>query len=95
MMRQKWADYFREFDVLLCSVNRVAAFPPDLRNFFKRVLPVNKKEETHPDALLPWVGLTGVAYLPATVAPVGFTPEGSLWGFKSWDHIWKTGHRSI
>jgi amidase len=76
MMRQKWADYFKEFDVLLCPVTRVAAFPHDHKEIIKRVLPINNKEETCLDALLPWVGLTGVSYLPATVAPVGFTAEG-------------------
>ena len=29
MARQKWADFFREYDVLLCPVIRTAAFPHD------------------------------------------------------------------
>ncbi len=76
IMRQKWADYFTDIDVLLCPVTRVAAFPHDHAAIVDRVLPVNNRDETCLDALLPWVGLTCVSYLPATVAPVGFTPEG-------------------
>ena len=76
MMRQKWADYFKDIDVLLCPVTRVAAFPHDHKTILNRVLPINNRDETCLDALLPWVGLTCVSYLPATVAPVGFTPEG-------------------
>jgi amidase len=76
MMRQKWADYFTEIDVLLCPVTRVPAFSHDLTPIPQRVLSVNDREERCQDALLPWVGLTGVSYLPATVAPVGLTPEG-------------------
>jgi Asp-tRNA(Asn)/Glu-tRNA(Gln) amidotransferase A subunit family amidase len=29
MVRQKWADYFKEYDVLLCPAFRIAAFPHD------------------------------------------------------------------
>jgi len=76
MMRQKWADYFDDTDVLLCPVTRVAAFPHDHARIIDRVLPINGRDESCPDALLPWVGLTCVSYLPATIAPVGFTPEG-------------------
>ena len=36
---------------------------------------VNGKELTHPHMLF-WAGLSGVAYLPATAAPAGFTRAG-------------------
>jgi len=76
MMRQKWADYFRDIDVLLCPVSPVAAFPHDQQTILNRTLPINNSDVTCLDALLPWAGLTCVSYLPATVAPVGFTLEG-------------------
>lgn len=76
MMRQKWADYFRDMDILLCPVTRVTSFPHDHKKISARVLPVDGRKETCEDALLPWVGLTGVSYLPATVAPVGFSSQG-------------------
>jgi amidase len=75
ILRQKWADYFEDVDVLLCPVTRVPAFPHDHTEIEKRVLQISKRDEPCLDALLPWVGLATVAYLPATVAPVGLTKD--------------------
>jgi amidase len=75
-LRWAWHDYFKEYDLLLCPVYPVAAHshmhdvPPE-----RRVYRVNGKELTHPHMLF-WAGLTGLAYLPATAAPAGFTPAG-------------------
>ena len=41
----------------------------------KRSYQVNGKTVTHAQLLF-WAGLTGVVYLPATAAPVGFTKSG-------------------
>jgi amidase len=76
IMRQKWADFFEDFDVLLCPVVSVTAFPHDHSEFFDRTLKVNNNEQSYLDALLPWAGLTCVAYLPATVAPAGLARDG-------------------
>ena len=38
MMRQKWADYFKDFDVLLCPAVPVTAFAHDHSDFFERTL---------------------------------------------------------
>ena len=73
MMRQKWADYFKEFDVLLCPAARIAAFPHDHTEFAQRVTRFNDQDMDHGEVLLPWAALTIVTYLPATVAPVGYT----------------------
>ncbi len=75
ILRQKWADYFKDVDVLLCPVTRVPAFPHDHTAIGRRILHINKRDESCLNALLPWVGLATVAYLPATVAPVGFTKD--------------------
>jgi len=75
ILRQKWADYFEDVDVLLCPVTRVPAFPHDHTDIGKRVLHINKRDVPCLDALLPWVGLATVAYLPATIAPVGLTED--------------------
>jgi amidase len=75
-LRWAWHDYFKEYDLLLCPAYPVAAHlhmhdvPPE-----RRVYRVNGKELTHPHMLF-WAGLTGLAYLPATAAPAGFTPAG-------------------
>ncbi|MBI4765478.1 MAG: hypothetical protein HY787_12885 [Deltaproteobacteria bacterium] len=76
MMRQKWADFFENFDALLCPAIPVTAFPHDHSSFFDRVLMVNGAERSYFDTLLAWAGLTGVVYLPATVAPVGPAIDG-------------------
>jgi amidase len=76
MMRQKWADFFQEYDVLLCPAVRIAAFHHDHTEIMKRVTRFNDREIDHGDVLLPWAGLTCVSYLPATVAPVGFSSNG-------------------
>ena len=36
---------------------------------------INGKARTHSEQLF-WSGYSGLAYLPATVAPIGFTPQG-------------------
>ncbi|MBW2623924.1 MAG: amidase [Deltaproteobacteria bacterium] len=76
LMRQKWADFFEDFDVLLCPAIPVTAFPHDHGNFFDRLLVVNGDERSYFDTLLSWAGLTGLVYLPATVAPVGPAADG-------------------
>ena len=41
----------------------------------QRTLVVNGAPRPYLDQLI-WAGLAGVCYLPATAAPVGFTPAG-------------------
>jgi len=76
MMRQKWADFFNECDVLLCPVVPVTAFPHDHSEFFTRTLTVNNKDRPYADTMAAWAGLTCVSYLPATVAPAGLAKNG-------------------
>ncbi|MBW1642403.1 MAG: amidase [Deltaproteobacteria bacterium] len=75
-MRQKWDDYFREIDVLLCPAVRVPAVPHDHTDIAKRLHRFNDQDLSHAEVLMPWAGLTIVSYLPATVAPVGLTKSG-------------------
>ncbi len=76
VMREKWADYFRKYDVLLCPAVRIAAFPHDHTEFLERTTRFNDQYLSHRDVLLPWASLATVAYLPATVVPVGLTSSG-------------------
>jgi amidase len=76
IMRQIWADYFKEFDVLLCPVVPVTAFPHDHTEFFDRTLKVNNKEVPYLETLAAWAGFTGVTYLPSTVIPTGTASNG-------------------
>ncbi|HEX6393621.1 MAG TPA: amidase family protein [Acidimicrobiales bacterium] len=75
-MRSVWEEWFREFDVLLCPVMPMAAFAHDQSGeIISRVVTINGRPRAHIDTLV-WTGLVGVVYLPSTVVPVGFTPEG-------------------
>ncbi len=76
MMRQKWADFFKDFDVLLCPAVPVTAFGHDHSDFFERTLRVNGNEKPYYDTMSAWAGLTCVSYLPATVAPAGLAANG-------------------
>jgi len=75
-LRRQWDAFFQRFDVLLCPVAASAAFPHDQqteRPF--RQIQVNGRAENYNDQLF-WAGLASLAYLPATVAPIGFTEAG-------------------
>ncbi len=75
-MRWRWAEFFGDFDVLLCPTAAGAAFPHDQeRERAERTIPVNGRQEDYNDQLF-WAGLSGVVYLPSTVAPAGLTPAG-------------------
>jgi amidase len=75
-MRSVWSEWFQEFDALLCPVAPMAAFPHDHSGtIIDRSLIINGRSRPHIDTLT-WTGLVGVAYLPSTVAPVGFTRGG-------------------
>jgi len=72
---EAWRRFFERFDLLLCPTLSTAAFkhstvPPNLRT-----LTVNGRDEPFENQLF-WAGLAGVAYLPATVAPIGLTRSG-------------------
>jgi amidase len=75
-MRWSWHEFFKSYDLLLCPVSTIPAFPhvPDVPPI-ERTYMINGKARTHSDQLF-WSGYSGLAYLPATVAPIGFTPQG-------------------
>ena len=73
-MRRKWRSFFERFDAVLLPSLPTTAIPHDhsepkgARRFL-----VDDAERSYFEQLS-WVGLTGVAWLPATVVPVGLTP---------------------
>jgi len=74
-VRLNWREFFDRFDLVLCPPLSSAAFrhssiPPQLRS-----LNVNGHEVPFENQLF-WAGYAGLAYLPATVAPIGLTPGG-------------------
>jgi amidase len=75
--RQKWADFFKEYDVLLSPAVRIAAFPHDHTELSERMTKFNdQKIKNHFAVISPWAALASVVYLPATVAPIGLTSDG-------------------
>lgn len=76
LLRRVWADWFKEFDVLLCPVMPMVAFPHDHEGTIAdRNLTINGEARNHVDTLA-WTGLVRVAYLPSTVVPIGRTSAG-------------------
>ncbi|MBU4002892.1 MAG: amidase [Proteobacteria bacterium] len=76
LIRQNWEDYFRKFDVLLCPVTTIPAHSHDHTDKFSRTIEVNAQTYDYWETTMPWNALAQVAYLPATVAPIGFTSAG-------------------
>jgi len=74
-LRQKWADFFDTYDVLICPPCPVVAMKHDHQHLYDRRLVINNRDRPYMDAVA-WAGLAGVANLPATVLPAGRTPEG-------------------
>ena len=76
VLRETWNRFFGEVDVLLCPVMPRAAIPHDQSGGFNsRKVQIDGAVRSYVDMVV-WCGLTGGAYLPATVVPVGLTDEG-------------------
>ena len=75
-VRLVWAEFFRDVDVLLCPVTLVPAFAHLQKGDWRdRTVEVNGVDRPYVE-LEGWPALIGAAYLPSTVAPVGFTESG-------------------
>lgn len=76
--RQRWAEFFEDFDVLLCPVSPTEPIRHTLSeegsNFLHSTLQ-DHGDRPYSD-LVGWTSLIGSAYLPATVPPVGRTSQG-------------------
>jgi amidase len=74
--RRLWAEWFTSFDLLVCPVLPVPAFPHDHSEpMADRMLEVNGGLVPYLSAVQ-WPGLVGVVGLPSAVPPVGRTPAG-------------------
>jgi amidase len=70
-LRWAWHRFFERFDVMLCPIAPAVAFKHDHSpGQYERTIGINGKDAPYLDQLF-WAGITCVAYLPATVAPVG------------------------
>src|SRR5690606_28455354 len=76
-IQRAWEEWFKEFDVLICPAAATPAFRHDQdRPREDRKVRVNGRDEDYNDQLF-WAGLAGIAYLPATVAPIGLADGAS------------------
>jgi amidase len=76
--RLRWQchELFRDIDVLLTPAGPVTAFPHQTGgNPLSRRITVNGQPRPYMD-LVCWAALASAAYLPATSAPIGISPEG-------------------
>ena len=77
-IRQRWAEFFADVDILLCPVTPVPPFrhvqAPEGSNWIHSTL-ADHGDRPYGD-LIGWSALIGSAYLPATVPPVGRTADG-------------------
>jgi len=75
-LRARVADFFRKVDALLMPVAVVSAIAHDHdKPLARRKIHTDGGTRPYLD-MFGWVGLATVAYLPATVVPVGRTPSG-------------------
>lgn len=75
-LMEKWAAFFKDYDVLLAPVAMTAAFPHDHKMPKEsRTLVINGQERPYYSNLT-WTLPAIVAGLPATVVPVGLTDSG-------------------
>ena len=75
-LRMRWAEFFEDYDVLLCPAAASAAFPHNHAGTrADRTIEVNGHQMPEVDELF-WAGLSAVVYLPSTVAPIGLTGSG-------------------
>lgn len=75
-MRLSWADFFREYDLLLCPAATTTAFPHNQNGErWERMVMVNGKPQPSTTQMF-WAGYSCNVYLPSTVAPAGFAGNG-------------------
>ena len=75
-IRWAWAEFFQDYDVLLCPCAFTTAFPHDHNpDMHARTLTVNGEARPYLD-VLGWAGLTLNALLPITAVPVGTASDG-------------------
>ena len=73
--RARWAEFFKNYDVLLCPITPTAAIPHDHSEpISARTIQVNGQSHLYLNVIA-WAGVIGMAYLPATMAPVGLTSQ--------------------
>jgi amidase len=75
-LRAAWAEFFAQYDVLLCPAMRTTAIAHDHNpDVDARLITVNGEQASYADQFA-WVQAVGLAYLPAAVVPAGTAADG-------------------
>ena len=75
-LRLRWADFFRDWDILICPQMAVPAFEHDhTLPIEERTVLVNGEPQDYWRQAF-WAGLVTAAYLPSTVFPTGLSRRG-------------------
>lgn len=75
-IRRKFEDFFTSYDVVLMPVQPRAAIAHDHSpNMHDRLVDIDGVERSYME-LFSWIAPAGLAYLPATVVPIGFDGDG-------------------
>ncbi len=79
-LRQQWARFFEQHDLLICPTATTPAFLHNQQGQrWERMIPVQRPDGIHPqpstDALF-WAGYPGVVGVPALCVPLGLSPAG-------------------
>jgi amidase len=86
-IRQAWAAFFKDWDVVLAPVTATAAFPHDHSPFADRTLTIDGRVHDYSDLFF-WPNLFTLASLPVTVVPAGLSPRGLPFGVQiAADHM--------
>jgi len=74
-LRHAWAEFFNDWDVLLCPNAATAAFPHSMPGErWERMILVNGTPQPATTQMW-WAGISGMCGLPGTAAPIGLSPE--------------------
>ena len=75
-MRLAWAEFFKQYDVVLCPNAATAAYPHSMPGErWERMIAVNGKQQPLTTQMW-WAGIAGMCYLPGTAAPIGLSDAG-------------------
>jgi amidase len=74
-LRRAWAQFFEDWDILLCPIMPTTAFPHDQGDYLSRTLSVDNEEQDYFQQVF-WAGTITVAHLPSTVFPTGPGKDG-------------------
>jgi len=74
-LSQRWREFFREWDVVVCPSMPTPAFPHDHTPELTRRIKIDDKECAYGDQVA-WAGVATLPGLPATAVPVELTDTG-------------------